>query len=118
MYNDIIELAVEHAGYEYKEVLEYFWDTEGFEIHTEYEEDKLRAFLCYVPLPLDYDMICVTDRENIFTTNTWRLLIKYVGSREKEIRISSTITDNPTIQKALAKYNGYAEDDVLIFVKD
>ena len=39
MYNDVLELAFEHAGYEYKEVLEYFWNTEGFKIHTEYEED-------------------------------------------------------------------------------
>jgi hypothetical protein len=118
MYDDILELAFEHAGYEYRKVLEYFWGCEGFKIHIEYEEDKLRAFLCYIPLSLDYDMICVTDRDNIFTKNTWRLLIKYVGSREKEIRIHSTIAHNPTIQKALAKYNGYAEGDTLIFVKE
>ena len=117
MNEDVLQLAYEHAGYEYREVLEYFWGTEGFELYTEYEEGKLRAFLCYIPLPLTYDMICVTDKDNDFSLYIWRILSKLLKSRTKEIRINST-TRHPAIQKAIKKYGGYRNEDTLIFVKE
>lgn len=116
MFKDVINLAYEHGGNEYRKILIELWGNEGSSIYQEYEEGKLRAFLFYVPLPLDYDMICVTDRYNDYTLSTWRVLSKLLRSRTKEIRINSR-TRHPTIQKAIKKYNGYREGDELIFTR-
>ena len=117
MYNDVLNLAYIHAGYEYMKVLRYFWGTENSTVYTEYEEDRLRAFLCFIPLPLEYDMICVTDRYNEYTLATWKQVSKTLKERKKEIRINS-ITRHPAIQKVILKYNGYRDGDTLIFKKD
>jgi hypothetical protein len=111
---DVLDLAYKHGGYEYKRALEYFWNLDDFPIYTEYDNKGLRAFLCYIELPLEYDMICVTDREDVFTLSTWRILSKELKLRTKEIRIDS-VANNPTIDKAIQKYGGYREDNVLIF---
>ena len=117
MFRDVVELAYEHGGDEYSKVLIYYWGDKDSLIYTEYEEGKLRAFLFYVPLPLSYDMICVTDRYNDYTLSTWRQLSKLLRNRTKEIRINST-TRHPTIQKAIKKYKGYRDEDTLIFTKE
>jgi len=117
MFEDVRQLALEHAGYEYMKVIDFFWETKGESIYTEYEEGKLRAFLYYIPLPLYYDMVCVTDRYNEYTLSTWKELSKILRNRTKEIRINST-TRHPTIQKAIKKYNGYRDGDNLIFTKE
>ena len=117
MYKDILDLAYEHAGEEYRKVLMYIYGDEESTIYTEYEEGKLRAFLCYTPLPLEYDLVCVTDRYNTFTLSIWKQLSKILKNRKKEIRINST-TRHPAIQKAVEKYGGYRDEDTLIFTKD
>ena len=117
MKEDILELAEEHAGKEYRKVLEYFWETEGIIVHTEYEEETLRAFLCFIPLPLPYDMVCVTDRYNNYSLTMWGCLSKILKNRVKEIRINST-TRHKAIQKAIIKYGGYRDNNTLIFTKE
>lgn len=118
MYEDILDLAYEHAGDEYRKVLIYYWGDNGSTIYTEYEEGILRAFLFYTPLVgFDYDMVCVTDRYNNYTLNTWKQLSKLLKNRTKEIRIDSK-TRHPAIQKAISRYGGYRDGDTLIFVKE
>lgn len=112
--NDVLELAFAHGGYEYRRALEYFWGLDDFPVYTEYDNKGLRAFLCYIELPLEYDMICVTDRNNVFSLSTWRILSKELKLRTKEIRIDNPIT-HPTIDKAIKKYGGYREGNTLIF---
>ena len=117
MNEDVLELAFEHSGYEYRKVLEYFRDAKGSYLYKEYEENTLRSFLYFVPLPLHYDMICVTDRYNDYTLSTWKQLSKLLKNRTKEIRINST-TRHPSIDKVIGRYGGYRDEDTLIFTKE
>jgi len=121
MNKDILKLAEKHKGKEYNRALLRLSGIYEYECTTEYTEDKeLKAFLCYFKLPYNYDMICITDKDNKYTYTMWKILSKYLKARTREIRIDSTPTekDRRIIDKAIIKYGGYRDGNILIFPID
>lgn len=120
MNKDILELAEMHKGKEYSKALLKLSSVYEYNCTTEYIDNKLKAFLCYFTLPYVYDMICVTDKDNIYSYSLWKELSKYLKNRTREIRINSTPTekDRRVIDKAIIKYNGYREGNTLFFPID
>lgn len=117
-YGDIFTLAFMHAGKEYVKEIRHLKDNPYVKCWVEYDNRGIRAFLIYLTAPqLSKDIVYVTDRENTYTLNTYRLMKKIHKLSSKTI-LSSITSNYDMMQKFALRNNGILVDNILIFTKE
>jgi hypothetical protein len=113
---DVQELAMSKHGVQYYHLIELYWNRDELECDVEYVGTQLKSFLLYIHLPYDYDMVCITDKDDKYTKSRWKTIKDVLSNRSKEIRI-----DSPTRKIVLDvwadKFGGHRIEDTLIFPK-